>query len=61
MTDAAEQHLVKRLTALQTYFDLSDEELGQMTKDERADTLRQHRLITDALAAYRAATKGGDA
>ncbi len=52
---AAEVHLVKRLKALQTYFDLSDEELESMTSDERADTIRQHRLISEALAAFRQA------
>lgn len=41
--------LVKRLKALQTYFDLSEEELNLLTKDERADCIRQHRLITEAL------------
>jgi len=53
--EAAEDHLVKRLKALQTYFDLSDEELESMTPDERADTMRQHRLIAEALAAFRQA------
>lgn len=31
----ATDHLIKRLKALQTYFDLSDEELDAMTPDER--------------------------
>jgi hypothetical protein len=53
--EAAEDHLVKRLKALQTYFDLSDEELESITPDERADTIRQHRLIAEALAAFRQA------
>jgi hypothetical protein len=52
---AAEDHLVKRLKALQTYFDLSNEELESMTPDERADTMRQHRLIAEALASFRQA------
>jgi len=51
---AADEHLFKRLKALQVYFDLSDEELEALTPNERADTLRQHRLITEALAAYNA-------
>ena len=46
--------LTKRLEALRTYFDLSEEELGDLTRDERADCVRQHRLICEALA-YRKA------
>lgn len=56
---AADEHLVKRLKALQTYFDLDEEELASLTKDERADTIRQHRLITECLTAYRKA-RGGE-
>ena len=52
---AAEDNLVERLKALQTYFDLSDEELESMTRDEKADTIRQHGLISKALAAFRQA------
>ena len=45
----AEERLAKRLEALRTYFDLSEEELGDLTRDERADCVRQHRLICEAL------------
>ncbi|WP_162685483.1 hypothetical protein [Roseovarius amoyensis] len=57
---AADEHLVKRLKALQTYFNLDEEELASLTKDERADTIRQHRLISEALTAYRKAREGQD-
>jgi len=48
--------LVKRLKCLEKYFDLSDEELEDMSHDERADTKRQHRLIKEAMAGYRTNT-----
>jgi hypothetical protein len=57
---AAEEHLVARLKRLRTYFDLSDEELEAMTPNERADCIRQHRLICEALRAFSEATKGGE-
>lgn len=56
--EASNIHLVKRLKALQTYFDLSDEELDAMTRDERADCVRQHRLIAEALAGFNEALIG---
>jgi hypothetical protein len=47
------QLLEKELRRLETYFDLSDEELDSLTKDERADNVRQFSKI-------RAALKGTD-
>jgi hypothetical protein len=54
--EAAAQ-LTKRLVALRTYFDLSEEELDALTRDERADCIRQHRLIGETLSTYRKVTK----
>jgi hypothetical protein len=59
-TEKAAFHLLNRLKALQTYFDLCPEELNEMGPNERADCIRQHRLITEALSAYHKARKGGD-
>ena len=60
-TEKATFHLVTRLKDLQRYFDLDPEELNEMEPNERADCIRQHRLITEALSAYHKARKGQDA
>lgn len=58
--EEATGHLVTRLKALKTYFDLDDEELDMMEPNARADCIRQHRLIAEALGYYHKALKGGD-
>ena len=60
MEDAA-GHLLTRLKALQTYFDLDEEELDMMEPNGRADCVRQLRLINESLSAYYKTRKGGDA
>ena len=59
-TEKSTFHLVTRLKDLQRYFDLDPEELNEMEPNKRADCIRQHRLITEALSTYHKTRKGQD-